>query len=267
MMGLASANRSPVVELPPRSDRLFRIFRWYARRYCARNLHAIRLAHWGPAPKFDCPAVVVMNHPSWWDPLLAYVLTYQFKNRVDWGVIEAAGLRQYRFLGRAGLFGVEGGSPRGALRFLETAQAVLADSRATIWVAAQGRFADVRERPISLRSGVGHIAQRQYSAVIAPLALEVTYWDQRTPEALAAFGPLMTCADHRDWSPIDWTTAIERALEDTQNKLAADAISRDPNRFEVLVRGRAGVGGVYDVWRRMATWLRGEPYSAEHRSD
>jgi hypothetical protein len=31
-----------------------------------------------------------------------------------------------------------------------------------------------------------------------------------------------------------------------------------------LVSGRAGVGGVYDGWRRLGAWVRGERFRAEH---
>ena len=143
------------------------------------------------------PAVIVVTHPSWWDPLVEYVLTGLFRNRVDWGVIEAAALKQYRFLGRAGLFGVQSGSVSGASQFLATASTILANSRATIWINAHGRFTDVRERPVTLRSGVGHLAHRIENLTIVPLALEMVFWDQRTPEALAAFGSPIESADQR----------------------------------------------------------------------
>jgi hypothetical protein len=208
-----------------------------------------------------------MNHPSWWDPLIAYVLSGLFSNRIDWGVIDAAALKQYRFLGRAGLFGVQTGSPSGAIRFLETAQRILTNPSATIWITGQGRFADVRERPPALRSGVGYLAHSMQSGMIVPLALEMAFWDQRTPEALSAFGAPIECAAHRDWSPGEWTAAVESELEATQDRLAADAISREPTRFNTLVHGRSGVGGMYDLWRRMSSWVRGETYTSEHRSD
>ena len=265
MMGTTGAKRRTTGDLPPRSERLFRWFRWYARRYCAKHLHAVRLAKWGAAPTLVGPAIIVMNHPSWWDPLLAYVLSGLFPNRVHWGVIESEGLRQYRFLGRAGLFGVEPGTPRGARQFLCSARAILADPGGTIWLTGQGRFADVRERPTDLRAGVGHLASHLDSGVIVPLAVELTFWEQRTPEALAAFGEPLDCAGFQR-SGREWTAAIEQALESTQNRLAADAISRDPSRFELLIHGRAGVGGVYDVWRRMTAWLRSDRFSAEHQS-
>jgi 1-acyl-sn-glycerol-3-phosphate acyltransferase len=250
--------------MPPRSERLFRLFRWYARRYAAKHLHAVRLAKRSPIPVIDGPAVIVMNHPSWWDPILAYVLSELFPGRTHWGVIEAEALRQYRFLGRAGLFGVESGSARGAAKFLQTAQTILVNPQATLWMTGQGRFADVRERPVALRSGAGHLAVHIEHGAIVPVAIELCYWDQRTPEALVAFGRQLQFGEHGGWTAREWTTAMEHSLEQTQDALAIDAMSRDSSRFEVLIQGRAGVGGVYDGWRRLASWLRRERFRAEH---
>jgi hypothetical protein len=44
-------------------------------------------------------------------------------------------------------------------------------------------------------------------------------------------------------------------------------MSRDPQRFEVLHGGQAGVGGLYDLWRRLRARLRGERFQAAHAAD
>lgn len=261
---LANSAARPVGVVPPRSDRLFRLFRWYAARYCAKHLHAFRLLRTGPPPQLNGPAIFVVNHPSWWDPLLMYRLTALFPKRVDWGVIDAAALKQYQFLGRAGLFGVEQGTPRGAATFLRTARAILQDDRASLWVNAQGRFTDVRVRPIVLRGGVGRLASEMPHVAVVPVAMELTFWNQRTPEALAAFGDIVAPGQPADWSADDWTARIGRALERTQDALATASMTRDAGLFDVLVRGRSGVGGVYDIWRRCTSWARGRSFRAEH---
>lgn len=258
--------RDAANDIPPRSDRLFRAFRWYARRYCAKHLHTVRLAHGASPPKLDGPAIVVMNHPSWWDPLICFILSGLFRDRIDWGVIEASALGQYRLLGRAGLFGVESGTTRGAAEFLRKSQAILANPRATLWITGQGRFADARERPPRLRTGVGHLATRLERGQFVPLALEVGFWDQRTAEAFAAFGPAIEIGNSPERSAEAWTAVIERELEATQDVLARAVMSRDPGQFEVLIHGRAGVGGVYDGWRRFRAWLSGRRFDGEHRS-
>jgi hypothetical protein len=134
-----------------------------------------------------------------------------------------------------------------------------------LWITAQGRFADVRERPLRLRSGVGHLAARLGRGTILPLALEYPFWDQRAPEALARLGEPIGIVADRVQTAREWTDVIAGAMERTLDDLAAEARQRDAGRFEVLVSGRAGVGGVYDTCRRLRAWLRGETFQAEHR--
>jgi hypothetical protein len=42
------------------------------------------------------------------------------------------------------------------------------------------------------------------------------------------------------------------------------AIGRDPAAFETLLDGRAGVGGWYDLWRRLMFWRRGQKFAGRH---
>lgn len=266
MSAVAHRQRTEHGTVPPRWPWLFRLFRWYSHGYAAKHLHAVRILRAAPPPKdIDGPLIVVMNHPSWWDAILNFILSGLWHGRVDWGPMEASALAKYKFLSRAGLFGVEAGSARGAVEFLRTAVAILADQRATLWMYAQGRFADVRERPLTFRSGVGHLAERLGSGTILPVAIEYTFWDERTPEALVAFGTPLSCGGDR--SARDWTSDIAKELQRTQDVLAAAAITRDPKRFDVLVRGRAGVGGVYDLWRRAKSFVRGRRFRPEHSED
>jgi hypothetical protein len=49
-------------------------------------------------------------------------------------------------------------------------------------------------------------------------------------------------------------------------RLAEDAIARDPSRFVTLHQGREGMGGIYELWRRLRAALRGERFDARHDS-
>jgi hypothetical protein len=57
---------------------------------------------------------------------------------------------------------------------------------------------------------------------------------------------------------------LERALESTQDRLAAAVLARDPAAFTSLLAGRVGVGPAYDTIRRIKAWLRGERFDASH---
>ncbi|WP_168222177.1 lysophospholipid acyltransferase family protein [Aquisphaera giovannonii] len=255
---------APPVAVQPR---LLKAFLWYARRYVARHFHALRVAGDGRLPDLPRgPLVVVMNHPSWWDPMIGLAIISEMPSwRRHFGPIDVAGLAQYPFLGKIGFFGVEPGTARGGIQFLRRSLEILASPESTLWITAQGRFVDARDRPVRLREGIGHLARRMRGGWILPMAVEYPFWDDRCPEALARFGQPIEVSERPALSSGAWTARIEAALEENQDALATLARRRDPSAFETIVAGTAGVGGVYDMWRRVRARLRGEHFRPEHR--
>lgn len=244
---------------------LFRLFRGYARRYVRKHFHAVRLASAGAAlPPSEEPVLLVLNHPAWWDPLVALILSGEMPDREHYGAIDAVALNRYGFFRRLGFVGVDTASLRGAAEFLRAGRAVLSEPGRVFWVTAQGRFTDARVRPLGLRSGVGHLAARMDRGAVLPVAVEYTFWDEKGPEILVRVGEPLRVADHPGIGGKEWTRLIEERLTVTLDALAADGMSRDPARFRPLVRGRAGVGGVYDLWGRVKALARGRRFDPSH---
>jgi 1-acyl-sn-glycerol-3-phosphate acyltransferase len=252
---------------PEVSPLLLSMFGVYCERYLARHFHAVRLSKTqrpDPVAIRGKPLVVYFNHPSWWDPLICMRLAHQlFPDRRHYGPIDASALGKYGFFERLGFFGVEPGTARGARRFLAVSQEILSRPDTALWIAAEGRFTDPRERPVRLRSGIGHLATRSRQAVLLPLAIEYPFWEERFPEALARFGEEVASGD-ADLKATDWTPILEQSLEKALDDLTTESLARDPSRFDLLVCGSAGVGGVYDVWRRFKAKIRGERFRPEH---
>lgn len=252
---------------PQVSPLLLSMFGKYCERFLARNFHAVRLSKSqrpDPVAVRGKPLVVYFNHPSWWDPLICLQLAAQlFPERRHYGPIDASALGKYKFFEKLGFFGVEPGTSRGARRFLTVSQEILSRPDTALWIAAEGRFTDPRERPIRLRSGIGHLASKVRSAVLLPLAIEYPFWEERFPEALARFGEEVTTGD-ADLGAGDWTPILESHLESALESLATESLSREAARFEVLLGGTAGVGGMYDTWRRLKARFTGERFRPEH---
>jgi 1-acyl-sn-glycerol-3-phosphate acyltransferase len=248
--GVQGRNGQP----PEVSPLLVSMFGRYCERYLARHFHAVRLSKSqrpDPVAVRGKPLVVYFNHPSWWDPLICVQLAGQlFPDRRHYGPIDAATLGKYAFFERLGFFSVEPGTARGARRFLAVSQEILGRPDTALWIAAEGRSTDPRERPVQLRSGIGHLASRVRPATLLPLALEYPFWEERSPEALARFGEEVPTGDAY-LDPGDWTPILESHLESALETLATESLSRDPARFEVLVSGTAATGGVYGAWRRL----------------
>jgi len=270
-----------VVEAPPRRERhlaradlprrwfwLMDLFRRYALRYVRKHFHAVRLSNASSLfpPPTRGPLLIVLNHPAWWDPLIGIVLAARMRDRDHFAAIDGRAIERYAFFRRLGFVGVDGHSVRGAAEFLRMATTILSEPGRAFWVTAKGRFSDVRERPLAIEAGAGHLAARLARGAVLPIALEYTFWSESTPEALVRVGEPLRIEDHRGLSGKQWTTLIEEALTRSLDGLNEEAKTRDPSRFTNLLPGRAGVGAVYDLWRRMKDWLRGNRFDPAHAS-
>lgn len=239
---------------------------WFA-RFFGRHMNALRIARWGEPPEAarGAPLVVYSNHPAWWDAAVYILLGAElFPERACYAPIDAAMLDRYRFFGRIGAFGIDLASPRGAADFLRTGREVLSRPERSLWVTAQGRFVDSRERPVGLRAGIARLAELAPEAGFVPLAIEYSFWTERGAEALVAFGPLRRAEALRPLERKERLEVLERDLEATMDRLAGDVVSRDPARFRPLIQGKAGIGGVYDLWRRLRAHGAGRAFDPAH---
>ncbi len=265
--------RPPVVRRAPRTEpgdvpafspRVWQVFSWYVRRYLRRHFHAVRIARDGVPQTLDgLPVVVYMNHPSWWDPMLAIAAAdVLFAGRRHAAPMDADALAKYRIFEKIGVFGIEPGTTRGAARFLRRSLSILAQPDHMLWITAEGRFTDARTRPVRLRPGLAHLARRMDRGVLLPLAIEYAFWNERSPEALLRFGEPIDARRLRDVAGAQHR--LETSLEQTMNDLAAMSLRREADRFGTLVDGVTGVGGVYDLWRRLRAAAHGRRFDGSH---
>jgi hypothetical protein len=231
-----------------------------------RQFHAVRVDSCGLPPVLDpgTPAVVYLNHASWWDPLLMMWLgANAYPGRDQYGPIEAGQLQRYGFFKHLGVFGVEKGTASGARVFLRTAQRVLSRPGAMLWLTPQGRFADVRERPARFAPGLAHLAARLPEAVYVPLAVEYGFGEERLPEIFLKFGGgLSGAALGRGADGAQ--DVLQGALEECQEALRERVCRRTPEGFRVLLDGAGGASVPYDLWRRFKAAFRGERAELNH---
>jgi 1-acyl-sn-glycerol-3-phosphate acyltransferase len=256
-------------ELPRISGWQLRLFDRYVRFYLGRHFHGFYVFAPGHVSELEgWPILVCMNHPSWWDPLLAVHLSQTlFPHRMHYGPIASQALAKYRFFERLGFFGIDPQTHSGASRFLHVGRAVLSHPDGAFWVTAQGRFTDVRVRPLQLQAGIAHLARSSSRFALVPLALEYSFWVERTPECYAYVGTPIYVEDAKQRSTAEWASLFSTTLEGTQDLLAEHVVNHSLDGFELLLSGTAGVGGTYDLWRRLKAVARGKRFHAEHGAD
>jgi 1-acyl-sn-glycerol-3-phosphate acyltransferase len=248
-----------------RSQAWFAFFAGVFTRSVRRNFHALRISR-SCAPPADVPHLLIYcNHPSWWDAAVIVVLLAKlFPTRQGYAPIDESMITRYGFMPRIGAFGVAQNAARGAAQFLAVGSRILADRRNVLFVTAQGRFTDARQRPLRLAPGLSHLLDHVTTVNLVPLAIDYVFWTERKPELLLRFGAPIAGADMQKLPRAERTRRLEQALEQSMDALKAEAIQRDAAAFSTLLEGSAGVGGVYDLWRRSKAMFGGQPFKAAH---
>lgn len=236
-------------------------------RLLRKDAHALRVAaRPGPETLGHPRLILYTNHPSWWDPVVLIVLARRLlPGRRTFAPIEAAMIRRYGFMPRIGAFGVDLESVGGALDFLSAAEIVL-DRGDVLVVTAQGRFADVRERPVRLAPGVAHLAGLIPGALFLPIALEYAFWTERRFEALVRFGEPVSSDILATLSKPERRARLEGALEDAMDRLGADSLARNAGAFESLLEGSVAINPVFDAVSRLRALVEGRRYVPGHGS-
>lgn len=251
-----------------RSPWLIALFGWYVRRFVARRFRAVRVSRDRELPTLsDGPVIVAMNHPSWWDPMIGILLSQQMAGRVHVAPMEAQALERYPLFRRLGAFGIEPASVGGLRELRRVADELFRTRGATLWMTPQGAFRDARHRPLELKPGVGVLARQLRDGMILPLAVEYPFWTEQRPEALVRFGRPIVVRDGRVKDARQWTAQIEQELTRTQDALAVQAVARDAAAFRTILRGRAGIVWIYDLWRALRARWRGQPMALDHEPE
>lgn len=257
--GLIRARYSPMVT---------GLFERHVRSMVRRRFHCVRMVEetvplLQDAGADERPLVIVMNHSSWWDPLVPLMLRRGFfEGRTPLAVMDREQLEKFGFFRRLGIFGIDPDDPAsldGMGGYVM--EHLLSADRAVFLVTPQGRFADSRE-PIRMRPGVAAILARavreKLRVRVVSLAIEYTFWLEQKPEV---FLRAAECSGEHD-ATTAWHRRLTEAMEANGSALAEAVIGRDPGAFRTLLGGSAGVHPVYDLLLR----LRGKRASLEDSS-
>lgn len=234
------------------SPRFAAFFGWYAERLFRGRFHSVRLAP-GSAEALvgvaACPgpALVAMNHASWWDPMVAVLLWRRFfPRRSNLSPMEAAQLRRFGFMRRLGIFGIDPDDPA-SLQAMGThvARRLRELPRPVVILTPQGRFVDAR-LPVEPRPGAAALLSANAGMRAWSVAIEYGFWSDAKPEVFVRAVPVTTPEDVR---VTGWQRALRDAMQANQCALTQAVQARDPAAFEVLVGATAArVHPVYDAW-------------------
>lgn len=134
------------------------------------------------------PVLVVSNHSSWWDPLVAIVLCARILKVDAYALMDAKNLRRLPFFAHVGAFGVDLDDRADGARAIRYAAGLLAAPGRLVWVFPQGRERPITERPLAFEPGAAAIARVAKKAVTVPVALRYDLGPRERPDLWIAIG-------------------------------------------------------------------------------
>jgi len=235
-------------------------FAWYCRRLFKKRFRSVLteragLEHIGALNAHDGPAIVALNHASWWDPLVGYMLDFDLlPARESRAPIEMAQLQQFKFFKKLGLFGIEPDHPDALTEMSAYTDELFAHARGTLILTPQGRFTDPRDK-VRLRPGAAAILAEHPTARVVSVALEYVFWQDQKPELLTRVTTLEQDPDGLAGSTTACHRAITRLMQANQDQLAELVRARDEAPFEPLFEwsdaGAAKTNPFYDLMLRL----------------
>ena len=236
----------------------------YFRSQLGKHFATTRLASVSDAARWDraVPTLFVANHTSWWDGLLAFVVTRELGLRGHI-LMDAANLERYAAFGSAGAVPVRRSSPRAAYDDLRAARSCL-EAGAALWIFPQGARRPQAERPERLgRGAAGLVRGHDRPVRVCPVALRYTHLGEQLPEAFAWLGQPRTVGPGEYGSRRRLAPVIEQDLLGALDALDGLLRTESLGAFRTIVAGPLSINKRMDRVRHALGLLRG-PFEARN---
>lgn len=196
------------------------------------------------------PLLVVSNHTSYWDPLVALLFSVRILRADGYAMMDATNLRRLPFFRKVGAFGVDLDDARDGARAIRYGAKLLSGPGKLLWVFPQGKEVPAVEAPLVFRGGSAEIARVAKHARTLPVGIRYVFAGERLPRLYVSIGAPL--AHDRD-------TERARAAQETAvaAELAhiADALASPDGNDGFEVRSWREDGAIFRLAQRALAWM------------
>lgn len=226
---------------------------------CRRQFSRIWLKLEGPPPHpADGPLIVYLNHTSWWDAYMLFLIYYRLLSRdfQNFILMEEKQLRPYRFFSWCGAFSIDRKRPGETERSVAYISQKLRQRRSRIlWMFPQGNIVPNDLRPLVIYPGIARIIQQVDQATLWPIGLRYEFRGVQAPEAFISAGPYHAVNGAGNEQTL--VEEITQRLTTTLDHLRDDVMHDRLDGYQTLIRGRRGIDQTFD--RLLALLPRRDP--------
>jgi len=159
--------------LPARKSALFsKLFEWYTDWLFWRRFDSINVkSDYKPNP--GQKTIYYLNHSSWWDGLIPFLLNQKKFRQNARGMMEDKQLHRYPFFRRLGVFSINLTSPRSSVQSMRYAVESMQRPNASLFIYPQGKIVPFSTDNLNFQKGIGWLAKKIPDADIVPVAIYI----------------------------------------------------------------------------------------------
>ncbi|SMO78360.1 lysophospholipid acyltransferase family protein [Fodinibius sediminis] len=145
------------------------LFRYYTRFLFKRRFSRVWLKQ-GYSPGRRSKAIYYLNHHSWWDGLIPFLLNeYRFHQQAR-ALMEDKQMRAYRFFQKIGAFSINRADRRSAIRSLRYAVASFERPRASLFIYPEGTITPAGSA-LEFEGGLAWLSQQLPQVDVVPIGI------------------------------------------------------------------------------------------------
>ncbi|MFS0786381.1 lysophospholipid acyltransferase family protein [Shouchella sp. 1P09AA] len=167
---------------------LLRLFRFYVQQFLFKRSFSKVLIQVDEPFEQNRPLLFIGNHSSWWDGMVALLLTKHQLKQPLFMMMSEEGLKKYAFFRHFGAFSINRDKPKEMIQSLRYAQEILTNNN-SVWVFPQGEEQALEKRPLGFLKGIGWLSDKapQHTDVV-PITISYAFADKRKPYLLIHIG-------------------------------------------------------------------------------
>lgn len=123
----------------------------------------------GPGQK----SIYYLNHHSWWDGLIPFLLNQRLFRQNARGMMEDKQLHQYPFFRKLGVFSIDLSSPRASVQAMRYSVTSMNRPGAALYIFPQGKIEPFRTSNLNFKKGIGWLAKKVPEADLVPVGIHI----------------------------------------------------------------------------------------------
>lgn len=205
------------------------------------NFHFEHVYLWEPPllPPTE-KTLYLINHSSWWDPLIIFHLNDQVVGSNGFGMMSEEGINRHSFFRKIGAFSINPNNRRHLIDSLNYSTHLLAANNA-VWMFPQGEEQHTEKQPLQFFTGAAYIANKLPDVNIVPITIYYSLEHTRRPNAYISIGNLIKQDGYHSKNRKMMTEMFEQTVTDQLQRLRQKIIEEDHSCFkDINVKKRNG---------------------------